>query len=102
MDKLLMLSILSSSPAEISGPWTNLSVSIQNSKKEKKQLGGDDDAHNSSSRKISESSSTGGSDHHQQQQIQQKQRRFLRWPAATPRCAPELDGLNCFETLALH
>nr|AAM28294.1 Q-rich domain protein [Ananas comosus] len=98
MDKLLMLSILSSSPAEISGPWSNLSVSIQNSKKEKKQLGGDDDAHNSS-RKISESSSTGRSD---QQQQQQKQRRFLRWPAATPRCAPELDGLNCFETFALH
>ncbi|KAJ0968629.1 hypothetical protein J5N97_025546 [Dioscorea zingiberensis] len=80
MDVLLLMSILSASPAEISGGrWQSLMTNggRKDVKEPKTEVGeGRRDANTSPSKR------------------QQQQER--------PRFAPEFDGLNCFETLVFH
>jgi hypothetical protein len=85
MDKLLAMSILSSTPSEIYGPLMNLSI-FRKSDQTKER-----DAKVQSRSPIEEAKKQGS-------EMPEKQRENK----LKPRFAVEFDGINCFETIISH
>ncbi|KAF3332356.1 hypothetical protein FCM35_KLT01933 [Carex littledalei] len=85
MDKLLAMSILSSTPSELSGPWMNLSI-FRKSDQTKER-----DAKVQSRSLIEEVKKQRNETPENQKEKKLK-----------PRFAVEFDGINCFETIISH
>ncbi|KAJ3672517.1 hypothetical protein LUZ60_007238 [Juncus effusus] len=84
MEKLLAMSILSSTPAEISGStWMNFSIFRKSDEVKERDL--------KMKSKIEE-----GKMKNEKKTEEVKERKFR------PRFAPEFDGINCFETIVSY
>lgn len=93
MEKLLAMSILSSTPAEIStgGSWImNISL-FKNNKKSNAPESSNTKSTDSGEAKKPSSSPQGD-----------KRKDIKKTQQGSPWCAPEFDGLNCFETIVSH
>ncbi|KAJ1692773.1 hypothetical protein LUZ63_009471 [Rhynchospora breviuscula] len=87
MDKLLAMSILSSTPSEIYGSWMNLSIFSKS------------DLTNERDAKVVQSKSRieeAKKERRNEMPESQKEKKLK------PRFAVEFDGINCFETIISH
>jgi hypothetical protein len=85
MDKLLAMSILSSTPSEIYGPLMNLSIFGKSDQTKER------DAKVQSRSQIEEAKKQGS------QMPEKQSEKKLK-----PRFAVEFDGINCFDTIIFH